>query len=218
MDFGMLNQSTARFVRSFFLNPDQFQQELGQADTWELAQALLELLRLYANDKNSSTLREWIVLQVAGCQQQPGKIGYNGYLGSVPYEVKPRNVRSGENKKLNGGGNFTDFTYERLEKYNQDQVHILVAGFVDGTLVYILEVPFAALYETIKWQLDRHFQGNRPAGLFLRSASFTFRDYQEDRRVRLLFLNSEWQQFHPQLTRNFTKYLEHLGKEAQCRS
>lgn len=214
----MLNEPTARFVRSFFINPGRFQQEVGQAGAQELAEALLELLRLYANDKNSSTLREWVVLQVAGCQQQPGKIGYNGYLGPVPYEVKPRNVLSGENKKLNGGGNFTDFTYERLEKYRQDQVHVLVAGFVDGFLVYILEVPFAALYPTIKSQLDRHFQGNRPAGLFLRSASFTFRDYQDDHRVRLLFLSPEWQKFQTQLTREFREYLARLGKEAQCRS
>lgn len=57
----MLNEPTARFVRSFFLNPGRFQQEVGQAGAQELAEALLELLRLYANDKNSSTLREWVV-------------------------------------------------------------------------------------------------------------------------------------------------------------
>lgn len=57
----MLSESTARFIRSFFFNPDQFQQEVGQAGAQELAGALLELLRLYANDKNSSTLREWVV-------------------------------------------------------------------------------------------------------------------------------------------------------------
>lgn len=80
----MLSESTARFVYAFFLHPDQFQGVVSQAGAGELAEALSELLRVYANDKNSSTLREWVVLQVAGCQQQPGKIGYNGYRESVP--------------------------------------------------------------------------------------------------------------------------------------
>ncbi|MGB9872261.1 MAG: hypothetical protein ACPLYD_11440, partial [Anaerolineae bacterium] len=79
------------------------------------------------------------------------------------------------------------------------------------------EVPFAAIYNTIKSQLDRHFKGNRPAGLFLRSASFTFTDYQDNHDVRLLFLSQEWQRFQPYLTRRFKAYLEHLRREVPCR-
>lgn len=48
-------------------------------------------------------------------------------------------------------------------------------------------------------------------GLFLRSASFTFRDYQDDRRVRLLFLSQEWRRFRDQLTKGFAAYLERMG-------
>lgn len=62
-----------------------------------------------------------------------------------------------------------------------------------------------------KSQLDRHFLGNRPMGLFLRSASFTFRDYQDDRQVRLLFLSQEWRRFRDQLTKRFAAYLECMG-------
>lgn len=110
----MLSERAAELVHAFFHDRLEFQRIANARTTQELAAVLEELLILYANDKNSSTLREWAVLRISGCQPRTGKIGYNGYRGDMPYEVKPRNVLSSENKKLNDGGNFTDFTYERF--------------------------------------------------------------------------------------------------------
>jgi len=207
----MLSEKSSEVLEQFFLQREQFEQMVASMNPQDLAYVLSEVLALYANDKNSSTLREWIVLRIAGCQHRPNKIGYNGYRGEVPYEVKPRNVRSDERKRkrLNGDGNFTDFTYERLEKYLQDKVRVLVAGFVDGNLVYVLEVPFESLHDTLKAQLDRQFPGGeRPKGVFLRSANFSFRDYANNADVRCLFLNPQWRDFADFLTRDFYAYLE----------
>lgn len=123
------------------------------------------------------------------------------------------NVLSNEKKKLDGGGNFTDFTYERLQKYLLDRVQILVAGFGDGNLVYVLEVPFACLYETLKAQLDKQFCGERPTGVFLRSANFTFRNYENRPEVKCVFLRPDWKRFRNWLTRDFQIYLERLAGE-----
>ncbi len=209
----MLSEQTVELIHAFFYDRTEFWHIANTKTAQELATALEELLTLYANDKNSSTLREWAVLQISGCQPRTDKIGYNGYRGDVPYEVKPRNVLSSENKKLNGGGNFTDFTYERLEKYLQDGVRVLVAGFVDGNLVYVLEVPFACLYSAIKAQLDKQFHGDRPTGLFLRSANFSFHNYANCPEVRLVFLHRDWQQFANWLTLGFRRYLQQLAGE-----
>ncbi len=206
----MLSEATVALLTCFFLEPKEaFEKAVAERSHRELATAMSELLSLYANDRNSSALREWVVLKVAGCEHRPEKIGYNGCKGNVPYEVKPRNVRSGElkQKRLNGDGNFTDFTYERLEKYRSDGVRVLVAGFVDGRLVYILEVPFASLYRTLKKQLDEKFKGERPSGLFLRSANFSFRDYRDDEQVSCLFLRTDWRQYASWLTKEFQNYL-----------
>lgn len=100
-----------------------------------------------------------------------------------------------------------------LEKYLQDSVHVLVAGFVDGNLVYVLEVPFACLYGAIKAQLDKQFLGDRPTGVFLRSANFSFRDYAGRPEVRLVFLHRNWHQFANWLTWDFRRYLEQLTGE-----
>jgi len=197
-------------IQKFFLEQEDFAQWIACQNPHKLAAVLSEILMLYANDKNSSTLREWVVLRIAGCQQQVGKIGYNGYKDNVPYEVKPRNVRIGEKgrKRLSGDGNFTDFTYERLEKYVQDAVHILVAGFVDGNPIYVLDVPFECLRQHLRQQLDEKFANQRPKGVFLRSANFSFRDYENDGRVRCLFLTSNWRNYRDYLTGPFRRYLE----------
>jgi len=206
----MLSEQAAEVIQKFFLEQEEFAQWIAGQDPHKLAAVLREILMLYANDKNSSTLREWVVLYIAGCHQQGGKIGYNGYKDDVPYEVKPRNIRSGEKgrKRLSGDGNFTDFTYERLEKYVQDAVHVLVAGFVDGNPIYVLDVPFECLRQHLRQQLDEKFANQRPKGVFLRSANFSFRDYENDGRVRCLFLTSNWRNYRDYLTGPFRRYLE----------
>ncbi len=209
----MLQDPTASIVQTFFLNRECFDPLVRNKSIEDLVGALKDILNLYANDKNSSTLREWVVLRVAGCHQQPGKIGYNGYKDDAPYEVKPRNVRLDERKRrLNGDGNFTDFTYERLEKYLQDGLRVLVAGFVDGNLLYVIEVPMESLQHALRRQLDQKFREGRPAGVFLRGARFSFRDYKDDARVRCLFLHPRWHDYQEYLTGPFRSYLESLAR------
>lgn len=116
-----------------------------------------DLLTMYVNDKNSSTIREFITVTLAGYQHQPEKIGYNGFKQITPgktiqCEVKPKNVISHEFEKyktkarknrpavLNGGGNFTDYTTQRLEKDFNSNLNMLVSGFVDGKLIYVIRV------------------------------------------------------------------------------
>jgi len=43
-----------------------------------LIAVLTDLLTIYFNDKNSSTLREFVTVSLAGYKQLEGKIGYNG--------------------------------------------------------------------------------------------------------------------------------------------
>jgi len=123
---------------------------------------LVDLLTMYINDKNSSTIREFITVTLAGYTHKEGKIGYNGFKQdafipgkTTKCEAKPKNLDTeefekyerGERKtspaKLNGGGNFTDYTPARLERDKQEKnLSMLVSGFVDGKLLYIIEFPF----------------------------------------------------------------------------
>ncbi len=96
---------------------------------------LLDLLTLYINDKNSSTIREFLTVTLAGYEHSLEKIGYNGFRQNAfvssktdQCEAKPKNFstidyekyvlkqRKSPPAKLDGGGNFTDYTLERYKK------------------------------------------------------------------------------------------------------
>jgi hypothetical protein len=89
-----------------------------------LASSFTDLLTMYFNDLNSSTLREFVTVTLAGYETTQEKLGYNGYRllatrGKKFFcEAKPKNARllaSGKiNDKLSGKGNFSDYTPERL--------------------------------------------------------------------------------------------------------
>ncbi len=60
----MLSEKTAEVLKQFFLQREKFEQTATSMHPQDLAKALSEVLWLYANDKNSSTLREWCVPRI----------------------------------------------------------------------------------------------------------------------------------------------------------
>ena len=120
-----------------------------------LEAAFVDLLTIYLNDSNSSTLREWLTLRLAGYQPIEGKLGYNGYRLVGPQrqkqicEVKPKNVHRRDDgrvaRRLDGGGNYSEYTPERWVKDLQNQVQMVLSGFAEGRLVYVIEVPFRCI-------------------------------------------------------------------------
>jgi len=121
-----------------------------------LISILTDLLTAYINDKNSSSLREFVTVSIAGYQHNPNKLGYNGFkqnseIGGKPIscEAKPKNIqtegyeRRRSKPRLNGEGGFNDYTIERLKKDAIENPNILCSEFIDGELQYILEFPFS---------------------------------------------------------------------------
>jgi len=168
-----------------------------------------ELLTTYINDKNSSTLREFITVNLSGYQHSQGKIGYNGYkhlsaIAGKPLmcEAKPKNfdtrelenfkngLRKSKPSSLNGGGNFTDYTIARFEKDQKENPHLLVSGFVDGKLIYIFEFPFTSptFLEKLGKQLRKKFIDGDKKNTYLRGASFDYNDFIKCNNLKLNYL------------------------------
>lgn len=203
-----LSPSLQEIIEVYFITPERLVPFLRGIEKEVIVNVLADLLHRYANDVNSSALRELFTLFKAGYQPTPGKLGYNGVsLSERPCDAKPVNIHSDSGNKLNGGGNFSDFTYERLERYLADRVTMLVSGFVDGRLVYILEFPFSALEGEIRRQLDRFFTVARRPGQYLRSASFSFTHYKTSPGLRAVYVASELDDFGPLLTRALFGFL-----------
>ncbi|HHT9154862.1 MAG TPA: hypothetical protein ACFYD5_03515 [Candidatus Tripitaka sp. YC43] len=184
---------------------------------------LVDLLTMYINDKNSSTIREFITVTFAGYNHKEGKIGYNGFKQdafvsgrTIKCEAKPKNVdtHSIPLRKLNGGGNFTDYTFERLEKDKREKdLNMLVSGFVDGRLVYILEFPFgfSDFIKNLEKKLYHRFgEGKRTSGQFLRGANFNYKHFIKYSELKIVYLlaKDKLEEFKPYIVKDFYKFLE----------
>lgn len=184
---------------------------------------LMDLLTNYFTDKNSSTLREHVMVSLCGYQARREKIGYNGYRqnaisGETEHcEAKPVNIDTNAEKprKLNGGGNFTDYTWARFEQHVADAPEMIVGGFVDGKLLYVLRFPFNTpqFADRLKMQLRRKFPKGDVPGDYVRGASFTFKHY-EGAHVSAAFVADKLTlaECEKHITRDLFAYLkQHAG-------
>lgn len=232
-----MNQELANVIKLYSIGSHQELNNylIGKSkDT--LIGILVDLLTMYINDKNSSTIREFITVTLAGYKHKEGKIGYNGFKQdtfmpgkTIKCEAKPKNFDTEEFEKykrserktspakLNGGGNFTDYTLARLEKDKREKdLNMLVSGFVDGKLIYIIEFPFSwkdfvkNLENKIKrWQSK--LKGSKSTkGQFLRSADFDYKDFIACPNLKIIYLLKEDKlaKYIPYISEGFYKFLE----------
>jgi hypothetical protein len=68
---------------------------------------------------------------------------------------------------------------------------MLISGFIDGRLIYIFEFPFNTkqFSDNLKEQLEKKFPNRkRKENDFLRSASFTYKNFLNDKNVKLIYI------------------------------
>jgi hypothetical protein len=210
-----MNKNLQEIIKLYSVGSSQeLQSFLNSLSKPTLMSTLIDFLTIYFNDKNSSKLRELATLYIAGYEPIEEKLGYNGYkltVGAKVYcEVKPVNTNSVK-RKLNGGGSFNDYTFERFEKDRNQNLNILVSGFVNGKLVYILEFPFSCICDRIERQLKRKFpEGERKPGEYLRSASFTFNDYKNCTDLKVIYRSDALWRFSKYINSKFLSFLKSM--------
>lgn len=185
---------------------------------------LLDLLTMYFNDRNSSTLREYMLVTLSGFTPNEAKLGYNGYrqktiAGRVVREnceAKPRNINTNSTRKtpskLDGGGGFNDYSFARLEKHKRDNALVVVGGFIDGKLIYIFRFPFnsPSLVERLHGQLLKKYPDGRDVGSdWLRSASFRLDDYKDAKNLEVeVFVDkTQLAEFKPHIRGKLYRFL-----------
>jgi len=190
---------------------------------------LVDLITMYINDKNSSTIREFITVTLAGYEHREGKIGYNGFKQdtlisgrTLKCEAKPKNFDTNSTakspQKLKGAGNFSDYTFARFEEDKKDtDFNMLVSGFVDGKLIYILEFPFnfPEFTERLDKLLYKRFpKGEDIPGEFLRSADFHYKHFIScpDLKVAYLLKKDDLEEYKTYIVKDFYKFLEGKAK------
>jgi hypothetical protein len=166
---------------------------------------LTDLLTAYINDRNSSSLREFVTVSIAGYQHHDAKLGYNGFkqstgIGGKPIacEAKPKNIQTDKwgqgtyRPKLEAGGSFNDYTDERLQKDLHENPNILASGFIDGNLQYIIEFPFSSLKERFEALIEKRWGVNtRKTGEYIRGASFNFSHIKNSPAMKVIYVNKD---------------------------
>jgi hypothetical protein len=236
-----MNQELANIIKIYSTGSHQELSSylLGKSkDT--LIGILVDLLTMYINDKNSSTIREFITVTLAGYQHKQGKIGYNGFRQdaiipgrTIKCEAKPKNIDTEEFEKfireerktrpakLNGGGNFTDYTPTRLKKDKKEKdLNMLVSGFIDGKLIYIIEFPFNCpdFVTNLEKQIKRwqgKLKGSKSVkGQFLRSATFDYKHFINCPNLKIIFLlnKKELSKYKTYIANGFYEFLMKVAK------
>ena len=190
-----MNEDLMNLIEIYALRKhSEVSDELLNESKSNLVAMLLDLLTAYYNDLNSSTLRETVVVKLAGYIPQLEKLGYNGYRHDAITnqktfcEVKPKNIRanSPKSRKLNGSGSFNDYTWAKFKRHKEENPKMLVAGFIDGRLVYIFKFDFneVEFTERLHEQLTRRLPDGDKANDWLRSAKFGFNNYKNAQTLK----------------------------------
>lgn len=168
-------------------------------------QMMLDLLLLYINDSNSSTLREAITCKVLGLEFTGKKLGYDSKLTNE--EIKPRNVQTGGKKLLDCWGNYSDLTWRRHNKYINDNVVVHVSGFVDGLLMYIIRFNYTDLAPYFQEMLERDLPNGDQKNKYVRTAWFTFTNIKDLPSLQIEYLRRNLSNFEQKFQKDFYNYL-----------
>ena len=162
-----------------------------------------------ANDHNSSSFRENMTCNIAGYENLPGKLGYDAKKNNTPVEIKPKNYYDLKPKsKLNGGGNFTDFRWERDKKYSDDNVLMCVSGFCNGILLYIVEFAYDTQFRNkIQSSLERALPNGDVKGKYCRSAAFSYLNW-ADSNPTVIWCSPNFDNFRNCMSDRFYKFFK----------
>ncbi|MBY0110573.1 hypothetical protein K2Y00_01000 [Patescibacteria group bacterium] len=202
-----MNPSLASLITLFSTgNTADLTKHLASLSNTEAALLIQDLLSAYANDRNSSTIREFVTVSVAGYTHSDGKIGFDGVKTengiTKECEAKPRNIRSADVKAykegtrktkpalLDAGGSVNDYTLARFEKDKRENPTMLMSGFVDGKLIFILSIPFNSpgIITSLETQLTKRFPNGAAPSQYLRGARVCFKDYKDDAALKVEFI------------------------------
>ena len=165
----IMNKKTIDILKEYKLNYtlDTIPDNLDKKDS-----IIYDLLHETFNDSNSSKFREDATNYISGREASAGKHGYD--VDNENIEIKPKNYL-GKNK-LDCGGQFTDFTWSRHKKYQNDNVVMSVSGFNHGKVVYVLEFDYnhPTFIKRIEHQLLMKLPNGDIPTEYVRSASFRF--------------------------------------------
>jgi hypothetical protein len=172
---------------------------------------LINLLGEMSNDKNSSSFREGVTLGVLGVKQSINKLGYDS--DECPIEVKPKNITLLSDNKFDGSGNFSDFTWKRHKKYQDDDVKMVVSGFLDGKLMFLMSFNYTSndFISEIERQLTKQLPNGDEINRYVRSVKFSYKHFKDSETFKIEFISPIISEYEYKFTKPFFKVITEYG-------
>lgn len=174
---------------------------------------LFDLLEEISNDKNSSSYRECVTLKMMGFTQSEKKLGYD--TEELPIEVKPKNITRLSKNKFDGSGNFSDFTWARHKKYSSDDVTMIVSGFYEGKILFLISFLYNSpeFVENIEKKLKTQLPNGDIKNRYVRSLQFTYKNYQNSDSFKIEYLSPNISLYNEKFNKLFIKLLIDNGSK-----
>ena len=169
-----------------------------------------ELLDMYMNDVNSSTVRELITIYLSNCEPLPGKLGRDckDLNTGEEKEIKPKNYYG--KKPHDGSGCFNDYTRKRFRKDLSDNLHIISSFFINGKVAYIIEFSIHALENRLDRQIYEKCESKKNND-YVRSAVWSYKDWMNHPSLKLHYINNDLINDNPKsMTKNFLEVIKSI--------
>lgn len=169
----------------------------------ESEKIIYTLIDEFANDKNSSKFREDVTKIMVGLRPSEGKRGYDDDFEAI--EVKPVNYTGKE--KLNGKGSFSDLTWARHHRYIKDNVKMLISGFQNGKILFIVEFSYSSIQDRLEGLLKKKLPNGDVQNTYVRTAAFNHVHW-KDQQYTIKFLHDDIDTYKNIFSKKFFKLLK----------
>lgn len=150
---------------------------------------LLELLQIYMNDKNSSTMRELVTVILAGYEPIPGKLGRDAVdpVTKKEKECKPKNFNGTSPQR--GEGCFNDYTRNRFNKDIEDNLDIVSSLFINDKCAFVAEYSIDAVKDKLDKQIHEKCEVKQNS--YVRSASWAYDSWVNHDSVKIHYIDMD---------------------------
>ena len=119
------------------------------------------------------------------------------------------------NNKFDGSGNFSDFTWKRHKKYYDDNVKMVVSGFLDGKLMFLMSFNYTSndFTSEIERQLTKQLPNGDEINRYVRSVKFSYKHFKDSKTFKIEFISPIISDYEHKFTKPFFKVITEYGNK-----
>lgn len=219
-----MNQIAHDLAKLYVIDQNMFNQEVSRHFPQESGKIAFEsMINSILTDSNFSALAESIPMAMYGYNHNIKKHGYDGFKGldydnSKSYaESKPQKKLSTDSRKLNGGGGFSAYSFERYYRDLElgDNLKLIISGWIDGKLIYAYAVPhnyspfMNHLLEKLKEKKLSTNDGLK--GLDIK-VPFSYIHYKDCEDIEMIYINPNFDNYLSHISRPFYRFIKSIKK------